>query len=811
MTTHLVPTLRSLARRPGFTAVVVLTLALGIGANTAVFSVVNALLLRPMPAADLETLAVIFTNDRKGEPLTSSYPDARDIAGLSDVFSGVTAHRYFFVSQSEGGDNRVVPCQLTTANYFSVLGLQPALGRGFTPDEDVVGSTAPVAIVSHAYWQQQLGGDPGALGKVLTINGRAVPVVGVAPPDYRGPVTGIAVDLWLPLAASPELLPRRGDNVEQRGSRSLAVHGRLRPGVTIAQARTRLEALAARLGQEYPETNRDRGFTVLPAGEVHFVPMVDKMLAPIAALLMLLPGLLLLVACSNVGSLILSRTMARRREVAIRASLGATRMRLASLVLLEAAVLAVAGAVLGGLLAWLGVRALLAVQPSMSVPIRFDVPVDVRVLGFTLLASLVTMAVAGLTPARRTAQTVIVPALRGEEAALGRGRRLTFRRLLVGVQVAASVTLLVGAGWFVRSLGKAQNVDPGFETEHAVILNPGLIFSNRDEAEIRALVDELTRRVGALPGVTGATVVSNVPLGAGVSTIDFFQDGVAVEERDAPEVDYTLLGSDAFTTLRIPIVRGRAIGAGDGAGSARVAVVSEALAKRFWPDREPLGQRFRTRPGGQPIEVVGVARDIKVRTLGEAPRPFVYLPFAQRFDDMLFLVAATDGDPAGLLASVRQEVLAVDPSTAIMELTTMRAYLQLSLFPTRVTATMLTVFGALGLALACLGLYGLVSHSAAQRSREVAIRVAMGSSSPQVLALVAREGIVLVVIGAAAGLVLAMALSRPVSAFLVGVSPFDPFAFAGLVLALAVTTLVACLLPARRASRVDPMSILRAE
>lgn len=801
---------RSLGRKPGFTAIVVLTLALGIGANTAVFSVVNALLLRQMPAADLDTLVAVFTTDRRGEPLTSSYLDAQDLASLDDVFSGAAAHRMFWVGYAEPGGNRIVPCEFAAANYFSVLGVQPALGRTFRPEEDKVGAE-PVAVVSHAFWRQRLAAEAAVLGRTLTINGRQVRVVGVAPSSFRGPITGIAIDLWLPLTSQATLLPGGGQELEQRGSRSLAVHARLLPGVTLAAARARVASLSERLAKEYPDSNRDRSFTVLPAGSVHFVPMVDRMMAPIAALLLLLPTLVLLVACSNVGSLLLAHAAARRREIAVRASLGANRRRLATLLLGESAMLALAGTVLGGLVAWAGVRALLAFQPPLPVPITLEVPLDLRVLGFALAVSLLTLIVFGLAPARRAAQTQVVAALRGEEAALGSGRRLTMRRVLVGVQVAASVLMLLGAGWFIRSLGRAQDVDPGFEVEHALVLTPGLMFTHRSPAESRALLDTLATRVAVLPGVRTVGLASRLPLGAGVSTVDFYLEGQPADPRTAPEVDFTSVGPGTLDALGIPVLRGRGIDATDTESSARVAVVSEAMARRFWPDREALGQRFRTHPDGDPIEVVGVVRDLKVRTLGETPRPYVILPLAQDRFEIVSLVARTAGDPRPLVEAARRELESLDRTLPVMEARPMAEYLSLSLFPTRLAVSLLSAFGALGLGLACLGLYGLVSHAAAQRSREIAIRMAMGSTAGKVLSLVAREGLGLVLGGALAGLVLAAVVAGPVSRLLVGVSPFDPLSLLGLLAVLAGTAVAACLVPARRASRVDPMTVLRAE
>ncbi|MGE3190035.1 MAG: ABC transporter permease, partial [Vicinamibacterales bacterium] len=662
------------------------------------------------------------------------------------------------------------------------------------------------------------GGSPDVLGRRIVFNGRPMTIVGVGPRDYAGGIQALAADAWVTLRTSFAVSRDRADRETRRGSRSLFLKARLADGVTIEQARAAMDVVAGRLAAAYPDTNHDRRVVLYPSAEVRFHPAVDRALAPVALLLMAVPGLVLLIACANIANLMLARASGRTREVAIRIAVGAGRRRLIQQLLTESVTLALAGGTAGLAVAWALTAALVGWKPDgLPVPISLDLAVDQRVVSFTLLVSLATGVLFGLAPALQATRPDVVPALKDEGAgSLRRHKRYGLRNGLVVAQVAVSLVLLTAAGLFVRSLENAQDIDPGFERERAIILTPLLSLTGVDDEAARTVTERLAARLAALPGVEAVGLAERVPLGASIHNRDIL---VGDQQPDASgrgtSVDVTTIGPGYLRALGIPLLRGRNFADTDRQGGQRVALVSDAFARRFFPDEDALGQLVRFPPGASspqpaPAEIVGIVRDTRVQTLGEAPRPYLYLAWRQEGGDMSFVVR-TAGAADPMVEVVRRTALEVDPALPILEMKTMSQHLGLMLTPPRLAAGLLGVFGTLAICLACLGLYAVVAFSVARRTREIGIRVALGASQREVLWLVVREGMTLVGVGVAVGLLLAVAAARPLGAYLYGLGGFDLVTFGAVAAILVGTALVANYLPARRAARIDPLRAIRCE
>jgi predicted permease len=809
--------LRRLRQTPGFAFIAVAIMALGIGANTAIFSIVNAVLFRPQPFENPEELVEIYTTGKNSEiGATSSYPDYLDFREQKELFTDVVNYRLGMVNHAAGGASKLVLVEYVTASYFSVLGLRPQLGRAFDPaTESQIGAIEPVAIISHATWQRSFGGDPSIVGTTVRFNGRSVTVVGVGPEGYGGSWVGLSVDFWLPLAAGPLIEGVISDKLyERRGSRQFFVKARLRPGVTVETARAGMDVLANRLAQEYPESNVGRKIQVFATEDVRFVPIVDQALTPVAGLLMAVVGLVLVIACSNLANLLMARASARQKEVAIRLAIGASRSQLVRQFLAESVLLALLGGVVGLLLAYWIVNLIMAFEPPLPIPVAFDFGLDERVLGFTLLLSVLTGILFGLAPSLKGSRPNLVPTLKDDAPTMGAiGRRFGLRNLLVVSQVAVSLLLLVGAGLFVRSLANAQRIDPGFETENAAIIATAVDVAGYGGEAGREFYRQFARRLEALPGVRSVALADKIPVGAAMSTRDIYVEGYELPPgQDELEVDYGVVSPEYFETLDVPILRGRGFDRRDSEAAPLVAIVSETMARRFWGSGEVIGRSFRDRgPDGPRVEIVGVARDTKVRTLGEDPRPYLYLPFEQKYQALMYFVVRTAGDPAGMPEMARRELVAVDPDIPLFEAKTMSDHLGLMLFAPRMGAALLSAFALLAVVLASLGLYGVVAYAVSRRTREVGIRVALGANRAQVVRMVVREGMMLVVAGLVSGLALAAVATRPMSNWLYGVGAGDPVTFGVAGALLAGVALLASYVPARRAAKVDPMVALRYE
>ncbi|HEX8283356.1 MAG TPA: ABC transporter permease [Pyrinomonadaceae bacterium] len=808
--------LRMLARSPGFTAVAVVSLALGVGVNTAVFSLFNAVLIRPV-AVVAEQSRLVWLR------APSSYPDYQDYREQARGFDGMaaaTGTREFSLTR-EGGPE-LVRGEFVTANYFGVLGVGAQAGRTFTEEEGRAPAT--VVVISHSLWRTRFGADPSIVGGQIILNGLGFTVVGVAPERFVGTEVALNRELWVPLSTEPLLNPPQAkrevdadekDILRRRNSHWLAVFARLKGGVTREQAAAELSGIARRVAEANgarvtPETLRSVQLLEMSGG---MDPADREEALPIAGIVMGLVGLVLLIACANIGGLLLARAASRRRETAVRQALGAGPARLARQWLTESVLLGLVGGA-AGLLLSMWANDLLVSYTSGTPLASLDLGLDYRVLVFTLVVSVGAGVVFGLAPALQASRLDIVTALKTEDALARAGsRRSRLRAAFVAAQVTLSVVLLVCAGLFIRSLQRAHTIDPGFRVERAltVPVDLGLL---RYEAEAgRNFYRELLTRVEAQPGVERASLARFTQLGN-----SFAQGQVFAEGRDAgaggegTSTGFNVVGPRYFETMGTQLVRGRDFTDADRAGAPGVGVVNETLAALLWPGEDALGKRVSFEgPKGPFVEVVGVARDGKYRSLGDRSRPYFYRPLMQTYEPRVTLVVRTKGEPAALAGTVREQLRALEPNLPVADVRTLAEQFDLSLLPARIAAYALGGFGLLALALAAIGIYGVVSFAVAQRTREIGVRMALGAGRGDVLRLVMGEGLSVVGLGLAAGLLLAFAATRVLGGFLYGVGATDPVTFAGVPVLLGAIAVAAGYLPARRATKVDPMVALRYE
>jgi predicted permease len=829
---------RTLLKTPGFLVVAVFSLALGIGANTSIFSFVNAVLLRPLPVADEARLVYVFSGTRTNPYNVTSYPDYVDYRDKNEVFNGLAAYSGISVSLNSNEQAEMISGLIVTGNYFDVLGVRASLGRTFLPEEDKTPGTHPVVIISHGLWQSHFAGDRAVVGRQLLLNGQPFTIVGVAPPDFNGAEVGQTSDLYVPMAMQTLVRPPRAgysgemnpDLLSRRGPRWLQMIGRLKPGATTEQAQANMTTLAAQLAQAYPDVDREQMATVSPVSKGD--PTERGTLLSVAGLLSAVVTLVLLIACANVANLLLARAHSRRKEISIRLALGASRGRLIRQLLTESVLLALAGGAAGLLLAvWLVDAMQSYTPPGNFFPVEFDFSLDKSVLLFTLLLSVLTGIIFGIAPALQASKPDLVAALKDETAMLAGqssqvARRFSLRNLLVVAQVALSLVLLISAGLFLRSLQQAQRIEPGFEPEHVLTMPLNINLLRYTKTQGQEFYRQTLERVAALPGVASATLTRTPPL-SGASR----QSSVLIAGQSGPDQashsestggggenlgnNMTLtspVGLDYFRTLKIPLLRGRDFNAQDRVNSPGVVIINESFAKRYFAGQDPLGRQVSLNGAQGPwLEVVGLARDSKYLTLGEAPTPFLYQPLTQRHESGMVLLVRTSGDPANYVTAVRREVHALEPNLPLTNARTMMELLGLSLYPARMGAVLLGGFGLLALLLASVGLYGVMSYSVSRRTREIGIRMALGAQRRDVLRLMLREAMTLVAIGIVLGLVVAFAVTRLLVGFLYGVSPTDPLAFIGIAILLAAVAVVASLIPARRAAQVDPMVAFRYE
>lgn len=814
--------LRGLGKSPGFTAVAIVTLALGIGVNSSIFSLVNAVLLKPLPVERPSELVDVYghnVNDTSHG--TSSYPDFADFREQSETLSDLMGYSNFFANLSIDGSSELVVGEIVTESYFSLLGVRPAIGRGFSPEEYAAAGAFPVAVLSHPFWQTRFGADPGILGRTFRMNGIVYTVVGVAPEGFGGMFPAVSAQMWIPTAMVEEVEPlgnQRGSGrspgatrLERRSQRWLWMKGRMEPGVEVEQVQAELAGIAARLAEQYPESNELERITVLATNDVSINPDFDKTVMPVGMVLLGAVGLVLLVACANLANMMLARASSRRRELAIRLAMGASRARLIRQLLTESMVLALAGG-----LAALGVAASLTgvlgrLQPPLPIEIGLDVSPDWRVLIFTLAAAVATGLVFGMVPALRASRPDLVPALKdaGETDARA-GRRVELRDGLVVVQVAVSLVLLVSGALLVRSLGAAGRVNVGYDMDRVAYLGLAMEMNGYDAQRAGVFYETGRVRLQSLPQVEAVGLTSRVPLSLNNNGFGIFIDGHQTAGDDRPYImDGARVDEGYFDALDLTILSGRGIEPADREEARRVAVVTQTMASRYWPGEDAVGREFRTSWEGTPYQIVGIVEDYKVDTPGEAPKPYIHLPLPREGVYANYLVRTNT--PAETVVPILEgELRALDRDLVFLETGTERRLAEVRLFPIRAGAWLIGAFGALALLLAAVGLYGVIGYSVSRRVREIGIRKALGAETNRVVRLVLSQGLVLVGVGGLLGVVLAALGARVLSSMLY-VGSFDPISFGIAFGVLVVVAALANWIPARRASRVDPMVALRAE
>ena len=800
---------RLMRRRPGLTLVILLSLGLGIGVNMTIFTFVNAILLQPLPGvAQQDRLVEVYTSYASGMKFGAvSYLDYKDLRDRSQAFDGLLAQRLTLLNLNNNGENEIVPAALVSGNYFSVLGVDPARGRFFAPEEDQTPNANAVAVVSHGLWQRRFAGDPDLVGKTLSINAHNFTIIGIVPERFAGANIGLAPDVWIPLMMQTVAMP--GDRLKERGVRWLELVGRLKPGVSVAQAQAGLSGIAAQMLQENPVSNRGTSANVVRLGQG--TAGVQSTLTPILTLLMIIVVLVLLLACFNVANLLLARATSRRKEVGIRLAMGASRRRLVHQLLTESVVLAVLGGLVAFPLAYYASRLLLAYRPATSFPVTINPTLDWTTLVFALVISLLTGFVFGLVPATQTAKPVLLPALK-DDTMVGGYRKSRLRNLFVVAQVAISFVLLIGAGLFIRSLLQARNSSPGFESHNLLIATVDVGLGGYDKQRGTVFYQQLLERVGGLPGVRSATYAKAIPLDiTGTQQIAISFPGQEAAQQRALNMDYNIVTPKYFETMGIPLLQGRDFYQRDTAESPGTVVVNEAFARRFWQGQSPIGKQLLLAGNKAPLEVIGLAKNSKYYGWREDGLPFIYLPFAQTYRPGMTLLVNSVGDPATMVKSVRDLVRDLDRGVPIINVRTMTEHLGVALFEMQAAAVMLTFFSLLALALATVGLYGMIAHNVNQRKREIGIRMALGAQRSDILKLVLKEAMFLTLTGLIIGIGLAAGLSQLVSSLLYNVSTLDLTTYGLVALLLAVVAFLASFLPAREAIKVEPIKALRYE
>ena len=805
---------RTFAKTPGFTAAIIVSVALGIAANATVFSVANGLLWGSLPVKDPGRL-VVFSEGR-----SYSYPDYLDYRDqTAPVFETVAAH-FPFIPASIGGTGRPerVWGQVVSGNYFQLLGVNPVVGRAILPEDDQALGSGAVVVLSHALWQRRFGADTNVLGRTVALNGRPYTVVGVAPAGFSGTDHGITSEFWAPLSMAEQLMPdlNRDSARSKRQMQWVLLNARLKPGVSHAQAVAVVNVVKKRLDDTYRKEEKQHHATITldPAGSL--IGGAGTQAFGLMAVLMVVVGLVLMVACANVANLLLARATGRQKEIAIRLAIGATRRQVVRQLLVESVLLAVAGAAAGFLLAALAAAAISRFRLPLPFPIAFDFNVDLRVLLFTAALSILTGILFGLAPALRSTRPDLVEALKSDAPVFGRLRRFSLRNALVVVQVALSLVLLVGAGLFLRSLGHASSIDIGRQPDNILLMACDPKLHQYSGERTQQFLQQLRERVSALPGVRSVSFVDSIPLSIGGISYDFDVQAAKGRPEQKIEADVYSVGSGYWETMGIPLLRGRDFNRKTGDDHA--IILNETMAHRAFGNEDPLGrQMLGDEPGHKTLyTVVGVARNSKSRTLGETPASCAYL-FIDANPGNVFsffgisIAVKTAANPAALTKPVRDQIVALDPNMAILSTETMRDHVDKSLLLPQISATLLGVFGAVGLTLAAIGLYGVMSFSVRRRTREIGIRMALGANPGGVLSMVLRQGLALTGVGLAIGLAIALAVGRLAASLLYGISGTDLVTFLAVPAVLLAAALVAIVIPARRAARIGPTTALRME
>ena len=806
---------RSLRTHPGFTTVAVLTLALGIGVSISLFSIVSAFFLQPLPVAGADRLALVMQrSDAIDVPYGHSYPDYRDYRAATTTLTDLAAYMPTPVHLSARG---LTPertwVEVVSPNYFALAGVSPAFGEFPRPDDSDT-SAPPEVVLSYRYWQRRFGGNPALVGQPVMLNGRTFTVSAVAPESFTGLSWAMAVSAFVPAGAVGTLMDGGDAFRENRGAPAFRVMGRLAPGKELDAARAEFEVLARNIAAAHPAEHKNSRVLVIPENRARPDPAISGFLPVFAAVFAAMVGVVLLIACANVANLALSRAVARQRDLVIRSALGASRLRLVRLQIVESLMISAGAGVLGLLLAQAAGPLLASFVPSGDIPINQQHPVDWRVYAFAFAVSAAAGIAAGLWPARQATRFDLVASLKDGTAAAGTSRH-RLRNLLVIGQVTMSLVVLVSAGLFLHSLQRMQTQTLGFRPDNLLMMSIDLGLQRYSEARGRQFLEHLVARAEALPGVQSATLAVHVPFDYGMQFTEIgIGQPIPGSQEDYVSTPFNVVGPGFFETTGAAIRTGRALNATDDERGRRVGVVNDTMARTFWPNQDPLGQRFRFGRDGEWIEVVGVVADGKYVMLAEQPRPYFYVPLAQRYRSPITLMVRTASEPTVLAAPLRRILNERDPDLPVFNLRTMQEHLRDSVFalmPLRMGASMAAVQGAIGVLLAVMGLYAVVSYTVARRTREIGVRMALGAERLNVLRLVVGEGMRLSLIGIAVGLVLAFGVGFVLSRVLYGVVPLDVPVFAAVTALLLAVSALACYLPARRATRIDPLVALRYE
>jgi len=798
-----------LLKRPGFTVIVVLTLALGIGANTTIFSAIDAVLLNPLPYKNPERLLVVWeTNKQLGPEMwdrnEAAIGNFLDWRSHNQIFDQLGALFDTDMNLTGAGEPQRIKSCVVTTNFFQVLGVQPMLGRSFLPEAETPGSPFTV-IISHDLWQRQFGSDPNIINKSLTLNAHQVAVIGVMPPGFELQFpTSKHVDMWVPM-----VIDVADPDYHDRSNNFLYTVGRLKQGVSPEQAQAEMNLIASQLQQQYPETNADKGVRVVPL-QKQLVGKVESYLYMLFAAV----GFLLLIACTNVAGLLLSRVTARHKEVAIRIAVGASRWRLIRQLLTESLILSVLSGLFGLLLAYGGVKLLLALTPS-DVPRLHEIGLHVPVFLWTLTISIVTGVLFGLAPAIQASRPDLNQALK-ESSGRNPGGFQGLRNLLVVSEVAVALLLLVGAGLMTKSFARLQQVDPGFEATNVVSMNIALPTSKYRGPQINNFYDQLIERIKNLPGVKSVAGINPLPLSNSNVSYRFVVEGAPfVPLADRPYAGVRVVTPDYFQTMSIPNLKGRSFTEQDRENTPSVIIINEALASRYWPNQDPIGKRlgFLEEDSGKQVwrEIVGVVGNVRHKALEIEVMPEAYFPYKQSPANFMSLVVRTASDPVSMVPAIRSQVLSVDKDQPVSDVMTMEQRVAKSVASRRFVMLLLGSFSVLALGLAAVGIYGVMAYLVIQRTQEIGVRMALGAQKRDVLRLVVGKGMALAVIGAAIGLVASLVLTRLMRSLLFEVTPTDWFTFVIVSVVLLTVALLACYMPARRATKVDPLVALRYE
>jgi predicted permease len=801
--------LRQLAKAPGFTAVVLLSLALGIGATTTVFSWIQGILLNPLPGvARADEMVVLTTVHDKQMWDTVSPPDIRDYREQVPAFTGIIGSQITPACLTVDGRSSWFFGQVTTANFFDVLGVKPVLGRTFLPDEDRKPGGNPVLVLSEMYWRRHFGADPAAIGATVELNRHPFTIIGVVPAAFRGTMSGLVCDFWAPFSMTREVA--NFGSLDNRDDRWLHVQARLGHGQTVRSAQAMVDAVGARLEKAYPDTNRQIRLRVLTLLRAPYG--VQPIFGVVLSILLALSVGVLLIVAANVSSLLMARAAGRQKEIATRLAVGASRGRLVRQLLTESLILAGLGGALGVLLAYWGVGLLKAWQPPTYLPVGISAKIDVATLGFTVLLTAATGIVFGLAPAWQSTKPDLTVALkegsRGSGTSVARHR---MRNVLVVAEVALALVVLVGAGLCIKSDQRTRHADIGFSPDHVLLAGLRIGMNGYDGATGTNFYERLEKRLAALPGVESVALSSWFPLGfEGGSMHTVTVDGYDRRPGEEDSFPYSIVSPNYFAVMRIPLVEGRDFTDHDDAKAQGVAIINETMARQFWPGQSPIGRKFKD--AWRYMTVVGVAKAGKYRFVNEPPRCFYYVPYRQGVWDLnLGVCMRTRQDPVSLSALVQKEVHAVDPRVEVWTTMPMTDYVKAAYAAPVLASRLLSWLGLVALTLAAMGVYGVMAYVVSQRTQEFGVRMALGARARDVLRLVFRQGLTLAGAGVACGLVIALGATRLLASFLYGVSPFDAVTFVGVPVALGAVTLAASWFPARRAARVDPIAALRSE